>query len=189
MKIGILALQGDIEEHKTILNKLDAEVVEIRKPEQLEGIDGLIIPGGESTTITKLMKQYKLDSAIKKFAGTGMPIFGTCAGAIVLAKNLKGDLEKGQTSLGLIDITADRNAYGGQLESFETDLDIEGIGKFHGIFIRAPKIKANNGVVKSLAEFNGESVLVRQDNILVSTFHPELGKDLRIHKYFIDMVN
>lgn len=184
MKIGVLALQGSVQEHKEMLRRCGAEPVEVKLPYDLDNVYGLIIPGGESSTISKLMKEYGLDKEIIRRHNKGMPIYGSCAGAIVLAKTI---LPNKQFSLKLIDITARRNDYGRQIDSFETDLDIEGIGGYKGIFIRAPTLVANNGV-KIMAEHEGKPVMVQHDDILITTFHPELTDDSRIHQYFIDMI-
>lgn len=184
MKVGILALQGDVREHARILMKLDAEPVEVKSPEDLADIDALIIPGGESTTISLLMKKYGLDTAIKEKYKHGMPIYGTCAGAIVLAKNV---VDSKQPQLGLADISIKRNDYGRQIDSFETELNIKDIGSFNGIFIRAPTIKSFYNGVETLAEHKNNPVMIKQDNLLITTFHPELTNDTRIHEYFLNM--
>ena len=184
MKIGILALQGDIQEHKTILKKLKVDVVEVRKKEDLKGVDGLIIPGGESTTIGKLMVDYGLDKEIIEKAKSGMGIYGTCAGAILLSKNIKHST---QPRLGLMDIVIERNAYGRQLESFEAVLDIKKIGKFHGVFIRAPIIESCKDA-EVLASYNNHPVFLVHQHIMITTFHPELTDDARIHKFFIELL-
>ena len=184
MKIGILALQGDVREHKRVLIKLGTDPVEVKLPQDLEDLDALIIPGGESTTIGMLMKKYKLDSKIKQKHKQGMTIYGTCAGAIVLAKEIIGDK---QPKLSLADISIKRNDYGRQLESFEADLSIKGIGNFKGIFIRSPVIKSFYNGVETLSEHKNKAVMIRQDNILITTFHPELTNDTRVHEYFLNM--
>ena len=184
MKVGILALQGDVREHIEILRKLNAKSVKVKLPEDLEGIDALIIPGGESTTIGMLIKRYGLDTKIKEKHAKGMPIYGTCAGAILLAKNIKNSK---QAKLSLIDIEIERNAYGRQAESFEAKLNIKNIGNFKGIFIRAPIVKTVYDGAEILAEHNNFPVMIKQDNILITTFHPELTNDLRVHKLFLDM--
>ena len=185
MKVGILALQGDVREHIEILRKLNAESVKVKLPQDLEDIDALIIPGGESTTIGMLIKKYNLDTKIREKYTKGMPIYGTCAGAILLAKNIENSR---QPKLSLIDIEIERNAYGRQAESFEAELNIKKIGKFKGIFIRAPIVKTVYDGVEILAEHNNFPVMIKQDNILITTFHPELTNDLRVHKYFLNMV-
>jgi len=187
MLVGVLALQGAFAEHQRILNKCGIETVLIRKPEQLASVDGLIIPGGESTTIGKLLVQYDLEKPILAKVEQGMPVFGTCAGMIMMAKNIEGSE---QYSLGLMDITVRRNGFGRQVDSFEADLVIDALGKGHyrGIFIRAPfvvSVKPNVGI---LAEYEGKIVMVRQGNFLAAAFHPELTDDLRVHLYFKQMI-
>ena len=185
MKIGVLALQGNFKEHIEILKKCNVEAKEIRLPSDLDDCNGLIIPGGESTAIGKLMKKYKLDRKIKNKHNEGMPIFGTCAGTILLAKEITGNQ---QPKLELMDISVERNAYGRQIDSFEADIEINNLGTFKGIFIRAPVIKNIYNGAEVLSEFNGNAVLVKNGNLLAATFHPELTDDLRLHKYFIEMV-
>jgi len=185
MKVGILALQGDVREHKKILTRLDVASMEVKLPQDLEDLDALIIPGGESTTISMLMKKYKLDTKIKQKHKHGMPIFGTCAGAIVLAKEIIGSE---QPVLGLAEISIKRNDYGGQIESFEADLSIKDIGEFKGIFIRSPVIKSFYNGAEIFSEHKNNPVMIRQDNLLITTFHPELTNDTRIHEYFLGMV-
>jgi 5'-phosphate synthase pdxT subunit len=184
MKVGILALQGDVREHMSILRKLNAEPIKVKSKEDLTDIDALIIPGGESTTISLLMKKYKLDTAIKEKHKLGMPIYGTCAGAIVLAKNI---IDSKQPKLALADISIKRNDYGRQINSFETELSIKDIGEFKGIFIRAPTIKRFYNGVQTLAEHKNNPVMIKQDKILITTFHPELTDDTRVHAYFLNM--
>jgi len=184
MKIGILALQGDVREHKRALMKLDVTPIEVKSTQDLEDLDALIIPGGESTTISLMMKKYGLDNAIKEKHKQGMPIYGACAGAIVLAKSIIGD---NQAKLGLADISIKRNDYGRQIDSFETNLSIKDIGNFKGIFIRSPVIKSlHNGIVV-LSEHKNSPVMLKQNNLLITTFHPELTNDTRIHEYFLNM--
>ncbi len=187
MKIGVLALQGDFREHIRILKKLGADAVEVRLPAELKGLDGLIIPGGESTTINKMMRAYGFPEEIKKFARKGTPVFGTCAGLIVLAGKIDG--RKGG-QLNLIDVDVKRNAYGRQVDSREADvtLDFTGTGTFRAVFIRAPQIRKTGAGVKSLARYEDKTVLARQKNILICSFHPELTEDTRIHQYFLDMI-
>ncbi|HZX45054.1 MAG TPA: pyridoxal 5'-phosphate synthase glutaminase subunit PdxT [Candidatus Nanoarchaeia archaeon] len=183
MRIGVLALQGSVSEHIQILKRCGVTPIEVRLPEDLKHVDGLVIPGGESTTIGKLMERFWLDIEIKRKYEQGMPIYGTCAGAILLAKHIVGST---QARLGLMDITVKRNDYGRQVDSFEADLTIQD-KPFKGIFIRAPIIKAHKGC-KVLAEYNKHPVLVQQKNLLAGTFHPELTNDTLIHEYFISMV-
>jgi len=188
MKIGVLASQGAFAEHIAILNKLGVEAVAVRLPEDLEGIDGLIIPGGESTTISKLMLAYKLSDEIRNRAKKGLPIWGTCAGMIMLADKIPDSTVE---PLGLMKIGVRRNAFGRQKESFETELSIPALGKkpFPAVFIRAPAIEQSNGEVEVLARLDdGTIVAARQGRLLASAFHPELTDDLRFHRYFLDIV-
>jgi 5'-phosphate synthase pdxT subunit len=176
MKIGVLAVQGNFREHAAMLRRLGADAVEVRKPEQLEGLDGLVVPGGESTTFMRLMRLYGLDEAVRSFAG---PVFGTCAGMIVLDR---GHLE-------LMDVDVDRNAYGRQVASFEADLRLPGdTDPLRGVFIRAPRVADAGPGVEVLAEHDGEPVLLRQGRFLVASFHPELTGDSRVHETFLDLV-
>lgn len=186
MRIGVLALQGAVSEHIVSIERAGAEGLPIKQVEQLHEVDGLIIPGGESTTIGKLMGKYGFIEAIRDFAYQGKPIFGTCAGMIVLAKRIDGG-EPGH--LELMDISVARNAFGRQRESFECDLMVKGIDKpVHAVFIRAPLISEMGPGVDVLAVYNNEIVTARQGNLLVSSFHPELTEDYRLHQYFADMV-
>jgi 5'-phosphate synthase pdxT subunit len=187
MKIGVLALQGAFREHIEALRSLGAEAVEVRLPEQLEGLDGLIIPGGESTAIGKLAVQYGLQEAIRGFAQEGKPVYGTCAGMILLSR----DAGRDQPLLGVMDVKVARNAFGRQLDSFETDLPIPALGEepFPAVFIRAPKIDSVGEEVRVLAELpDGTPVAAEQGNMIVTAFHPELTDDLRFHRYFLAMV-
>jgi len=188
MRIGVLASQGAFVEHIAILNQMKIEALPVRLPQELVGLDGLIIPGGESTSIGKLMLDYNLTSEIENLAKKGLPIFGTCAGMILLAKEISDtDIEP----MGLMDIKVRRNAFGRQRESFETELSISVLGEkpFPGVFIRAPIIEQVNGEVEILVRLaDGTSVAARQGKILVSAFHPELTTDLRFHRYFLDIV-
>jgi 5'-phosphate synthase pdxT subunit len=188
MKIGVLAVQGAFVEHISVLHQLGVEAIPVRLPQQLDGLDGLIIPGGESTSIGKLMQDYDLMSRVKDLGKNGLPIFGTCAGMILLASRASDSETK---PLGLMDIAVRRNAFGRQRESFETKLKIPVLGKepFPGVFIRAPIIEQVNGKVETLARLDdGTSVAARQGKILVCAFHPELTSDLRFHRYFLDFV-
>jgi len=186
MKVGILALQGDVREHARMLNNLDVEPVKVTLPKDLADIDALIIPGGESTTIELLMKKYKLDNAIKEKYKQGMPIYGTCAGAILIAKDVIGSRKP---KLGLADLRIKRNDYGRQIDSFEAELSIKDIGNFNGIFIRSPIIKSFYNGTEILSEYKNNPVMVRQNNLLITTFHPELTNDTRIHEYFLKMAH
>ena len=185
VKIGVLALQGDFKEHKQILSQLDIQTKEVRLPSDLEGLSGLIIPGGESTTISKLMELYGLDKAIKAQHKKGMAIYGTCAGAIVIAKKIIGETRF--KPLGIADIEIERNAYGTQVDSFETELDVKGLGTVQASFIRAPILKKVGKGFEVLAKYNGKVVLARQGNILIGTFHPEINGELKVHRYFAEM--
>ena len=182
--MGVLSLQGAVEEHLRMIKRCGFEGVKLKTIEDLGKVDRLIIPGGESTAIGKLTKIYGLDREIIKKGREGMPIFGTCAGMILLANKVVGNE---QIRFNLIDIEVERNAFGRQVDSFEVDLNIENFtGKpFKAVFIRAPYIKKVGREVKVLAEFKGKIVMARQKNILVSSFHPELTDDLRVHKYFL----
>jgi 5'-phosphate synthase pdxT subunit len=176
MTIGVLAVQGNVREHAAMLRRLGADVVEVRKPEQLDGLDGLVIPGGESTTFMRLMRLYGLDEALRRFGGA---IFGTCAGMIVLDRN----------HLGLVDVEVARNAWGRQVHSFEADLDVDGDPTpLRGVFIRAPWISDAGADVEILAEHDGHPVLARQGRVLVAAFHPELTADTRVHERFLQLV-
>jgi 5'-phosphate synthase pdxT subunit len=175
-RVGVLAVQGNFREHAAMLRRLGADAVEVRKPEELEGLDGLVVPGGESTTFVRLMRLYGLDDALRTFTG---PVFGTCAGMIVLDRG----------HLGLMDLEVDRNAYGRQVASFEADLHLRDDDKpLHGVFIRAPRVRDYGADVEVLAENDGEPVLLRQGRFLAASFHPELTEDTRVHELFLDRV-
>ena len=176
MRIGVLALQGNFREHAAMLRRMGADPVEVRKPEQLAGLDGLVVPGGESTTFMRLMRLYGLDEGVRRFPGA---ILGTCAGMIVLDRN----------HLGLVDLDVARNAWGRQVHSFEADLDVEGEdAPLRGVFIRAPWIENAGPDVAILAEHDGHPVLAREGRVLVAAFHPELTDDTRVHARFLDLV-
>ena len=195
MKIGVLALQGDFELHARALRRCREpgdrpaiEVREVRKPEELDGLDGLVIPGGESTTLLKLMEEWRFVPALEKFHGASKPIFGTCAGLILLARDVESPR---QFSLGFIDIDVERNAYGRQRESFA----VNGVASLDGtphplemVFIRAPRIRRLGPAVETLARHADETVMAREGSVLVASFHPELTEDLSIHRYFCRMV-
>ena len=186
MKIGVLAMQGAYAEHISILKKLDVDVVEIRNKEDLKNIEGLIIPGGESTTMGKLIKTLDIYDDLKEKIEGGLPVWGTCAGMILLAKSIYEDDTK---HLATMDIEVKRNAYGRQLGSFETKSFIKGIGEdVQMVFIRAPYIKSVGNRVEVLSVVDKNIVAAKEDNMLVTSFHPELTDDNRVHKYFIDMV-
>ena len=190
MRIGVLALQGDFAEHLVMLRRLGAEAVEVRLPAQLAGLDGLIIPGGESTTFGKLAVHYGLLEPLREFAGR-KPVWGTCAGAIFISK----DAHRDQPLLQLMDITVERNAFGRQVSSFETDLDVPALRKvdpsgrpYHAVFIRAPLIESVQGQAQALARLeDGRIVAAQQGLLLATSFHPELTEDARFHQYFLQL--
>jgi len=188
MRIGVLGLQGAVQEHCLALQSCGVEPVLVKGSRDLTGIKGLIIPGGESTTVSKLLVRYELMGPIKERALAGMGIFGTCTGMILLARDLNNSI---QPRLGLIDFEVVRNAFGRQIDSFETDLQIPVLGDapFSAIFIRAPYGINPNPEVEVLASFEDRIVLVRQGKFLACAFHPELTEDLRLHRYFIDLLN
>ena len=187
MKVGILALQGAFTAHGEILSSLGAAPIEVRSPTQLEEVDRLIIPGGESTTMSKLAVTYGLIEPLGEFLRAGRPVFGTCAGAIFLSNQIE-DGRDDQRCLNGIDISVRRNAFGTQRESFEIDLEIPAIGNdpFHAVFIRAPEIAEMGEHVEVLADVDGSPALVRSGEVLVSTFHPELSGDARLHELFLE---
>ena len=190
MKIGILALQGAFIEHSHILKKIGIEVIEVRLPADLSSLNGLIIPGGESTTILKLMNIFNLYEPLKKAIIEDFPVWGTCAGMICLAKNVTNSQISKLTPLGVMDIQVKRNAFGRQVDSFESDLNVDVLGKklFHAVFIRAPLIEKVGEGVEVLAKLpDGTIVAARQGNLLVTSFHPELTNDHRFHEYFVKM--
>lgn len=185
MKIGVLALQGAVAEHIRSIEAAGGQGVSVKRIEELQGLDGLIIPGGESTTIGKLMRKYGFIDAIREFSQQGKPIFGTCAGLIVLADRIDGQED---AHLQLMDMKVARNAFGRQRESFETDLAIKGIEEpVRAVFIRAPLIMEVSPNVDVLSTYNGEIVTARQGHLLASSYHPELTDDYRLHAYFLDM--
>jgi pyridoxal 5'-phosphate synthase pdxT subunit len=187
LRIGVLALQGGVAEHMAMLRRLGAEAVEVRLPAHLDGLDGIILPGGESTTIGKLLVEYGLLDPLRRRLRTGLPAYGTCAGMILLANDLGDTMQPG---LDVLDVTVRRNAFGSQRDSFEQDLAIEGLegAPFHAVFIRAPIIERLGPGVVCLARLaGGTPVAARQDRLLVSAFHPELGGDTRFHQLFLDM--
>jgi len=188
MRIGVLASQGAFAEHIAVLHQLEVEAVPVRLPEELAGLDGLIIPGGESTSIGRLVLDYNLMSEIRDLTKDGLSIFGTCAGMVLLARK---NSDSHPEPLGVMDITVRRNAFGRQRESFETELLIPVLGEkpFPGVFIRAPVIEQIDGKVEILARLaDGAPVAARQGKLLASAFHPELTEDLRFHQYFLDIV-
>jgi 5'-phosphate synthase pdxT subunit len=190
MTVGILALQGDFREHEETLKRIGAPVIQVRLPKHLDQVDRLIIPGGESTAIGKLLALYNLLEPVRERARRGMPPWGTCAGAILMAKQIAEGRPEGQPSLSLMDITARRNAFGRQLDSFEVDLDVPALGEgpLHTVFIRAPILEAPGQDVAVLARLDdGRIVAARQGRLLATCFHPELTGDDRFHRYFLEL--
>jgi pyridoxal 5'-phosphate synthase pdxT subunit len=186
VKVGVLALQGDVGEHVAALTELGAHTVEVRVPEDLSGVDALVLPGGESTTMSLLLQSSELFKPIAERLADGMPAFGTCAGMILLATEVL-DGRPDQRSFGAIDLSVRRNAFGRQVDSFETDLDVTGLadGPVHAVFIRAPVVDRAGDGVEVMASVDGRPVLCRSGQILVAAFHPELGDDLRVHDLFL----
>ena len=188
IKIGVLALQGAFEEHLACLNRLKVEASEVRLEKELRGLDGLVVPGGESTTMARLMRDYGLTAPLRKLIRNGFPVLGTCAGMIILSHRIA---DVGAPTLDVMDIMVHRNGFGRQIDSFETMLSIPVIGKapFPAVFIRAPFIEHVGRGVEVLARLtDGTAVAARQGNMLALSFHPELTNDLRLHAYFLDMV-
>ncbi|MCA9835681.1 MAG: pyridoxal 5'-phosphate synthase glutaminase subunit PdxT [Trueperaceae bacterium] len=187
MQVGVLALQGAFKEHRLMFESLGVKVAEVRLPADLSKVSGLVIPGGESTTMAKLMRSYELDRAITEFAQMGKGVWGTCAGAIAIAKEIVGFPE--QPRLGLMDISVARNAYGRQVASFEVEVDVKGFETpFHTVFIRAPRIEKTGTRVEVLASYEGYAIMAREANFMATVFHPELTNDARVHQYFLEQV-
>ena len=179
LKVGVLALQGDFEAHGKLLEGAGATPVQVRTPDELASVDALVIPGGESTTIGRLATTYELVDPLRDRAVNGMPVLGTCAGMIVCAQRItEGD----QPLLGIVDVTVRRNAYGRQVDSFETDLDVAGVGDMHAVFIRAPWVEEVGEGVEVLATHRGRPVVLRERNVTLAAFHPELSDDDRLHR-------
>lgn len=186
MKVGVLALQGAVKEHMRMLELAGAEPVWVKRVEQLDELDGIIVPGGESTTIGKLIKKYNFADSLKEFSNQKKPIFGTCAGLIIIAKEINGTND---SHLGLMDIKVERNAFGRQRESFEVNLEIKDVAdQFRGVFIRAPYIMEVQENTEILSVYDQKIVAARQGHLLASAFHPELTEDPRVHQYFVQMV-
>ncbi|MFG2891523.1 pyridoxal 5'-phosphate synthase glutaminase subunit PdxT [Streptomyces sp. NPDC048248] len=187
--IGVLALQGDVREHLTALAESDALARPVRRAEELEGLDGLVIPGGESTTMSKLAVVFDMLEPLRAFVRAGKPVYGTCAGMIMVADKLL-DGREDQETLGGVDMIVRRNAFGRQNESFEAAVDMAGIpgGPVDGVFIRAPWVESVGASAEVLATYGGHTVAVRQGNVLATSFHPELTGDHRVHAFFVDMV-
>ena len=189
MKVGVLALQGAFKLHVQALERLGVEALEVRSLENFDAAEALIIPGGESTTMSFLLESSGIFESLQERSASGMPILGTCAGMILLSSIIT-DGRNDQKSLGLIDIEVRRNGYGRQIDSFESDLSIDGFdGSFRGIFIRAPLVETTGEEVEVLAEIDGRPVMCRQDSTIVTSFHPELADDDRIHAEFLEMVS
>jgi 5'-phosphate synthase pdxT subunit len=185
-RVGVLALQGDVREHLRILDSLDVESVPVKKPQELAAVEALVIPGGESTTIGKMAVRFGLLDPLREMIGSGLPVYGTCAGMILLASAVTdGD----QPLIGALDVMVRRNAFGRQNESFEADLTIDGLdAPFHAVFIRAPWIEKVGSEVETLSTIDGHAVMVRQGTILATSFHPELTGDSRIHEMLIGLI-
>ena len=189
MKIGVLGLQGDVREHLRSCEAAGATPMVVKRPEQISSIDGLIIPGGESTTIGKLLHRFELLEPLGQAVAAGLPLYGTCAGMILMAATVTGD-EDARSRLGLMDIVVTRNAYGRQIDSFEADIVVEGFdGSLRAVFIRAPAVESVGTGVEVLARCDGRPVLVRQEHMLASSFHPEMSGDPRVHELFVDMAS
>jgi 5'-phosphate synthase pdxT subunit len=186
MKVGVLALQGAVAEHIKSIEEAGAKAIPVKRVEQLGEIDGIVLPGGESTTIGKLIKKYGFDTALKDFSERQKPIFGTCAGLILIAKRIAGQED---VHLGLMNITVERNAFGRQRESFEIDLPVKGVADdFRAVFIRAPYIEEAGREVEVLSTYQDKMVAVKENHLLGAAFHPELTDDHRLHGYFVGMV-
>jgi len=189
VKLAVLALQGAFREHREVLDALGADVVEVRQPHQLSGVDALLLPGGESTTMAKLLDSSGLFEPVRGLVRDGVPTFGTCAGMILLAREVV-DGRADQHGFDVLDLRVRRNGYGRQVASFEADLDVDGLrgGPFRGVFIRAPYVERTGDDVEVLARHDGVPVLVRHGSIWASSFHPELSGDLRLHELFLQEV-
>ncbi len=186
--VGVLALQGDVREHLAALTGLGIEAVTVRRPEELAAVDGLVLPGGESTTMAKLLRTFELMEPLRERVGRGLPVFGTCAGMILLADRVR-DGAAGQETVGGLDVTVRRNAFGRQVDSFEADLHVGGLDEpVHAVFIRAPWVEEVGGGVEVLAQAAEHPVAVRQGRLLATSFHPEVGGDGRLHRLFLDLV-
>jgi len=185
MQIGVLALQGAFAAHSDCLTSIGVQSIEVRNPEQLKSVDALLMPGGESSTMSQLLESSGLFDPISSRIADGMPVFGTCAGMILLASEIL-DGRSDQRSFSAIDISVRRNAFGRQVDSFEATIK-SSVGDFHGVFIRAPRIEGVGDEVEVLGSINNEPVLVRQGNVLAASFHPELSNDARLHEYFVSI--
>ncbi|WP_342001913.1 pyridoxal 5'-phosphate synthase glutaminase subunit PdxT [Microbacterium sp. LWH7-1.2] len=189
-RVGVLALQGDVREHVRVLTDLGAEALKVRRPEELAGVDGLVLPGGESSVIDKLSRAFGMREPVREAIAAGMPMYGTCAGLILLADRITDGIE-GQQTFGGLDVTVRRNAFGSQVDSFEVDLDVAALGgpPVHAVFIRAPLVEeAGDGVERLASLEDGRVVAVRQGSLLGTSFHPEVTGEHRFHALFLDMV-
>lgn len=188
LKIGVLTLQGGFDKHIESLVKLEVEAIKVREVKELDSIDGLVIPGGESTTIIRLLKNFGIYDILRKKIVEGMPVFGTCAGMILLSRGISS--HENQETLNLMNFRVSRNDYGRQIDSFDADLSIKGLEEkpVPAVFIRAPRITEISDSVEILSEYNGSPVMVREKNMLAASFHPELTSDTRVHSLFIDMI-
>ncbi|MEY4165210.1 MAG: hypothetical protein RL419_1052 [Actinomycetota bacterium] len=186
VRVGVLAVQGAFLAHAEVLSDLGVGAVEVRQPSHLEGLDAIVLPGGESSTMSKLLVSTGLWDPLEALLHDGLPVFGTCAGMILLGTSIL-DGRADQSSFGLIDIAVRRNAYGRQVDSFEAEIDTA-VGQFHGVFIRAPRIEAMGADVEVLGSHNDEAVIVRQGTALAAAFHPELSGDVRLHQFFLSHV-
>jgi 5'-phosphate synthase pdxT subunit len=192
--IGVLALQGDVREHSRVLTECGATPRPVRTPGDLDAVDALVLPGGESTTIAKLARIFAIDEPLRERIAAGLPVYGSCAGMILLAHDLL-DAPAGQATFGGLDVTVRRNAFGRQVDSFESEVDVDGVpgGPFHAVFIRAPRVERVGGGVQVIARIGdgpavGSIVGVRQGDVIATSFHPELSGDLRIHRLFVEIV-
>ncbi|MEX2538213.1 MAG: pyridoxal 5'-phosphate synthase glutaminase subunit PdxT [Actinomycetota bacterium] len=186
-KVGVLAIQGDVREHLDLLRGLDAAAVPVKTSEDLETVDALVIPGGESTTMGFLLDEHGMIEPLRKRIEDGLPVLGTCAGAILLAKTVVGDGDKEWPKIGVLDAVVHRNAYGRQVDSFEDDADVKGVGIMHAVFIRAPVIESVGPDVEVLATHRDGPIVVREGNMIAATFHPELSGESGLHRLLIDV--
>ena len=187
MRVGVLALQGDFREHLTALEAIGVLALPVKKVEELKSVDALVIPGGESTTISKLARTFGLFDEIKRLIANGLPTYGSCAGLILLSEKILDGIQ-GQESFGGLKITAKRNAFGRQVDSFEGEIEFKGVGKINGVFIRAPWVEEVGPEVEVLASSHGHPVAVKQGKILATSFHPELTDDHAVHRYFVEQI-
>ena len=187
MRVGVLALQGDFREHIAALISLGVEAIPVKTPSEIDSVSALVLPGGESTTIAKLARIFGVFDLIREKIDSGLPVYGSCAGLILLSNEIL-DGAAGQETFGGLNITARRNAFGRQVDSFEGEIEFKGIGRLNGVFIRAPWVEKIESGVEILATSHGHPVAVRQGNILATSFHPELTEDNAVHRYFIDQI-